>query len=75
MLAVLPKCRKHGIATKLIEGQIQYAVDNRFKRITVKSSPRWKNMLRLLLKLDFVISGYKANEWENEPAIFLEKDL
>lgn len=71
----MPECRGKGIATKLIKEQERHAIEKKYSAVTVKSSPKWKDMLRLLILLDFIIVGYKANEWGPHAAIFFEKSL
>eukprot|EP00026_Physarum_polycephalum_P019459 Phypoly_transcript_21486.p1 GENE.Phypoly_transcript_21486~~Phypoly_transcript_21486.p1 ORF type:complete len:156 (+),score=18.70 Phypoly_transcript_21486:64-468(+) len=74
MLGVLGDYRGRGIATHLIKEQEEYAMQH-FPFIGVKSSPKWKEMLRLLIKLDYIICGFKTNEWDTNSAIWFEKKL
>lgn len=74
-LGVLESFRGRGGASGLIGAQIQYALKEGFSVVSVKSSPKWKNMLRLLIGLDFIIIGYKANEWGDNAAVWFEKKV
>jgi len=76
-LAVLPEYRRRGIGSEIIEEQIRFAKEKRYTSFFVKTSNRWKEMLRLLLKKGFNIVGFKEHEWEDGPlgsAIWLEKN-
>jgi len=75
-LAVLPEYRRKGIGSDIIEEQITFAKERGYSNFFVKSSSRWREMLRLLLKKEFNIIGFKEHEWEEGPsgsAIWLEK--
>lgn len=72
---VLEGHRGMGTATKLIEDQTRHAMKGGYSVVSVKSSPKWKEMLRLLIKLDFIIIGYKANEWGSFGAVWFEKQI
>jgi GNAT superfamily N-acetyltransferase len=73
-VGVLGDYRGRGLATHLIKAQEEYARLH-FPSIGVKSSPRWKEMLRLLIKLDYILCGFKANEWGTNSAVWFEKNL
>jgi ribosomal protein S18 acetylase RimI-like enzyme len=75
MLAVLPEFRKHGFGKRIFEEQINFAKKKRYDTFLVKSSNKWKDMLRLTIKLGFDIVGFKINEWGSNSAIWLSKDL
>jgi len=75
-LAVLPEYRRKGIGSDIIEEQVRSAKEKGYSSFFVKTSNRWKEMLRLLLKKEFNIIGFKEHEWEEGPsgsAIWLEK--
>ena len=77
-LAVLPEYRRKGIGSEIIEEQINFAKEKGYASFLVKTSNRWKEMLRLLLKKEFNIIGFKEHEWESGPlgsAIWLEKNI
>ncbi len=77
-LAVLQKYRKKGIGSEIIEEQIRFAKEKGYTSLFVKTSNKWKDMLRLLLKNGFNVIGFKEREWENGPlgsAIWLEKNI
>lgn len=77
-LAVLQEYRKKGIGSEIIEEQIRFAKEKGHSSFLVKTSNKWKDMLRLLLKKRFNIIGFKEHEWENGPlgsAIWLEKNI
>jgi len=77
-LAVLPEYRRKGIGSEIIEEQMSFAEGKGYKSFFVKTSNRWKEMLRLLLKKGFNIIGFKEREWDNSPlgsAIWLEKEI
>ncbi|MGM5480803.1 MAG: GNAT family N-acetyltransferase [Nanobdellota archaeon] len=75
MLGVLPDYRKQGLGQQIIEEQMDYAKKSEYEVFFLKTSNRWKNMLRLTLKLGFDIVGFKINEWGSHSAIWLEKSL
>ena len=75
-LAVLPEYRRKRIGSDIIEEQITFAKERGYSYFFVKTSNRWKEMLRMLLKKEFNIIGFKEHEWEEGPsgsAIWLEK--
>ena len=77
-LAVLPENRRKGIGSEIIEEQISFAKEKGYASFFVKTSNKWKEMLRLLLKKGFNIIGFKEHEWEDGPlgsAIWLEKNI
>ena len=77
-LAVLPEYRRNGIGSEIIEEQIRLAKEKGYASFLVKTSNRWKEMLRLLLKRGFNIIGFKEHEWEDGPlgsAVWLEKNI
>lgn len=77
-LAVLPEYRKKGIGSDVIEEQARFAKERGYPSFLVKTSNRWKEMLRMLLKKGFNIIGFKEHEWEDGPlgsAIWLEKNI
>jgi len=77
-LAVLPEYRRKGIGSEIIEEQIRFAREKGFAAFLVKTSNKWKEMLRLLLKKEFNIIGFKEFEWEDSPlgsAIWVEKNI
>jgi len=77
-LAVLPNHRRKGIGSEIIEEQIEFAKEKGYATFFVKTSNKWKDMLRLLLKKEFNIIGFKEHEWEDSPlgsAIWLEKNI
>ena len=59
----------------MIKDQEEYGKRHRFQVVNVKSSPRWKEMLRLLIKLDYIVCGFKANEWGDNSAVWFEKKI
>ncbi len=75
MTAVLPEYRKQGIGTGIIDDQIKYAATNGYAEFEVKTSNKWKNMLKLLISKDFEITGYKTNEWGTDSAIWLTRQV
>jgi ribosomal protein S18 acetylase RimI-like enzyme len=77
-LAVLPEYRRKGIGSEIIDEQNNFAGEKGYASFLVKTSNRWKEMLRLLLKKEFNIIGFKEHEWEDGPlgsAIWLEKNI
>jgi ribosomal protein S18 acetylase RimI-like enzyme len=77
-LAVLPEYRRKGIGSEIIEEQISFAKEKGYASFFVKTSNKWKEMVRLLLKKGFNIIGFKEHEWEDGPlgsAIWLEKNI
>ena len=77
-LAVLPEYRRRGIGSEILEEQISFAKEKGYASFFVKTSNKWKEMLRLLLKKRFNIIGFKEHEWEDGPlgsAIWLEKNI
>lgn len=75
MFGVLSEFRKCGIGKRILEEQIDFAKSKGYKKFILKTSNKWKDMLRLTIKMGFDIVGFKANEWENNSAIWLEIDL
>ena len=75
MFGVLPEFRKHGIGKKILEEQISFAKNKGYKNFILKTSNKWKDMLRLTIKMGFDIVGFKINEWGSDSAIWLELDL
>ncbi len=75
MLAVLPEYREKGVASGIIEKMMNYAKSKNYDYLTVKTRNKYKNMLRLLIKKGFRITGYKSREWDENPAIWLEYSL
>ncbi|MFC1682306.1 GNAT family N-acetyltransferase [Nanoarchaeota archaeon] len=75
MLGVLPEFRKYGLGRKILEEQINFAKNEGYKSFLLKTSNKWKDMLRLTMKMNFDITGFKVNEWRNNPAIWLELNL
>lgn len=74
----MPEYRRKGIGTEIIEEQIFFAKEKGYTSFFVKTSNKWKEMLRLLLKKGFNIIGFKEHEWEDGPlgsAIWLEKNI
>lgn len=77
-LTVLPEYRRKGIGSEIIQKQTKFAKEKGYASFLVKTSNRWKEMLRLLLKKGFNIIGFKEHEWEDGPlgsAIWLEKNI
>lgn len=65
--------RKHGIAQKLINKQIEILKPKGYKIIQTKTFNKWKSMLILNIKNDFEITNcYTQN---NDIAIILEKNI
>jgi hypothetical protein len=78
MLAVLPKFREKSIGTLILREQISFAeAEKRYKSFFLKTSNKWRDMLRLCLgeRFRFDITGFKTNEWGKDSAIWLEKKL
>ena len=77
-LAVSPDYRGRGIGSRIIDEQIRFAKKKGYTSFFVKTSNRWKDMLRLLLQHEFNIIGFKAHEWGEDPlgsALWLEKTI
>ncbi len=77
-LAVLPEHRRKGIGSEILKEQTKFAKEKGYTSFLVKTSNKWKEMLRLLLKKEFNIIGFKEHEWEDGPlgsAIWLEKNI
>ena len=77
-LAVSPDARGRGIGSHLLDEQLRFAKTKEYASFLVKTSNRWKAMLRLLLQHEFNIIGFKAHEWGEDPlgsALWLEKTL
>lgn len=55
---VVPKYRRQGIAQKLLDAQETWASENGYKFLDVKSMNRFPHMLQMLVKNDYLISGY-----------------
>lgn len=66
---VIPTYRKQGIATKLRLTQEQWAKDNGYQFIRVKSMNRFPNMLQLLLSSGYKICGYEDNGNEDNSKV------
>jgi len=73
MSGVYPDKTGRGIGKNLLNHQLEYA-KNKFSKVTIKTSTKWKFMLLLLIKNDFIITGFKKDEFPF-PAIYLEKVL
>lgn len=72
---VLPQYRKQGIATKLREAQENWAVENGYKRISVKSMNQFPAMLQLLIGSGYQITGYEDNGSPDNSKIKFSKRL
>ncbi|MGV8151646.1 MAG: GNAT family N-acetyltransferase [Candidatus Nanoarchaeia archaeon] len=75
MLGVLPEYRKNGMGSKILEEQINFAKNNNYSKLFIKTSNKWRDMLKLSISRGFNISGFKTNEWGSNPAIWLELNL
>ena len=58
---VAPAYRRAGIADKLLAMQENWALDNGFNTLRVKSTNRFPAMLQLLVSRGYQISGYENN--------------
>ena len=59
---VLPQFRQKGIARRLLDYQEKWARNNGYTVITVKSRNRFKNMIRLLVKNNYLITGVEVSD-------------
>ena len=75
MLGVLPEYRKHGAGKKILEEQINFAKAKGYKKFLLKTSNKYRNMLRLTISLGFDIIGFKINEWGKDSAIWMSLNL
>lgn len=66
--------RNYGVATKLMEIQHQYLVQNGYKVVQTKTKNKWRRMLILNIKNGFDIIGTYTDDY-GEPKIILEKNL
>lgn len=74
-MAVLPANQKQGVGQALLDRQIAIAKLAGYKYAFLKTSSIFSGMLILAIKNGFSIIGFKANEWGDKPAIWLEKEL
>ena len=77
MLGVTPGFRSEGVGSEILNEQIGWAREEGYKTFFLKTSNKWRDMLRLVLspRFEFDITGFKANEWGTDSAIWLEKKL
>ena len=75
MGGVLPDFRNKHIATKLAEKQQDWAKQNGFTEIKLKTRNKHKAMLHFALSDGFIITGFEEKENMNESNIILEKEL
>ncbi|UII26516.1 GNAT family N-acetyltransferase [Fulvivirga maritima] len=73
--AVLPNYRQYGVAKKLAETQEEWAKNNNFHFIRVKTRNHFKPMLIFALKSGFSIIDIEKKEKTEEHRILLEKAL
>lgn len=73
--AIHPDFQRKGIGKLLLEKQLEIAKKRGYKYVFIKTSNNYLGMLILALKNGFKITGYKAKEWGNSPAIWLEKKI
>ena len=72
---VLPDFRNKHIARKLAKKQQEWAIENRFAKIKLKTRNKQKTMLHFALSDGFIITGFQEKENINESRIILEKVL
>ena len=75
MGGVLPEFRNINIAEKLAKKQEEWAVENGFKKIRLKTLNKHKAMLHFALSSEFEIIDFKLKENYNKSRIILEKIL
>ncbi len=75
MGGVLPDFRNKHIARKLAEKQQEWAKQNRFTKIKLKTRNKHKAMLHFAFSDGFIITGFEEKENINESSIILEKEL
>lgn len=75
MGGVLPKYRQLGIAKKLKEYQVQWAIKAGYLRILVKTRSKHKAMIQFLLKQKFSLIGIIPYNPDEETRILYEKKL
>ena len=75
MGAVLPQFRKQGVAKILAKAQENWACQNSFKFIRMKTRNYLKNMLHFALSNDFYITGIEPHPDPMNNRILLEKIL
>jgi len=73
--AVHPDFQRKGIGKLLLDQQLEIARERGYKYVFIKTSNQAPGMLILALKNGFKIIGYKDREWDDEPAIWLEKEV
>ena len=72
---VVPKYRKNGIATILLNYQENYLRNSGYKQIKVKSMNRFPNMLRLLISKEYEIVSIEEGSCLLENKIVFIKNL
>ncbi|MEP3386899.1 MAG: GNAT family N-acetyltransferase [Reichenbachiella sp.] len=75
MGGVLPKFRKKGVAKALADFQEQYAIEEGFDSVILKTRNRHKNMLHFALKSGFEIIEVEPRVESSESRILLKKQL
>jgi ribosomal protein S18 acetylase RimI-like enzyme len=75
MLGVIPEYRKQGAGKKILEEQINFAKTKGYKKFLLKTSNKYKNMLRLTISMGFDIIGFKINEWGKDSAIWMSLNI
>ncbi|MDW3211602.1 MAG: GNAT family N-acetyltransferase [Reichenbachiella sp.] len=75
MGGVLPKFRKMGVAKVLADFQEQYAIEEGFDSVILKTRNRHKNMLHFALKSGFEIIEVEPRVESSENRILLKKQL
>ncbi len=75
MGGVLPDFRNKHIARKLAEIQQEWAKQNGFTKIKLKTRNKHKAMLNFALSDGFIITGFNEKENLNESNVILEKEL
>lgn len=75
MGGVLPKFRKMGVAKALADFQEQYAIEEGFDSVILKTRNRHKNMLHFALKFGFEIIEVEPRVESSENRILLKKQL